>query len=49
MSTWCQSMQQTLETAQLEQKEVIIMGDINIDWLDKQAQEEEWQRAVEAF
>ena len=25
------------------------MGDINIDWLDEQAKEEEWQRVVEAF
>ena len=31
MSTWCESMEQTLETVQLEQKEVTIMGDINID------------------
>ena len=42
-------MEQTLETAQLEQKEVIIMGDISIDWLHEQAKEEEWQRVVEAF
>ena len=42
-------MEQTLETAQLEQKEVIIMGDVNIDWLDEQAKEEEWQRVVKAF
>ena len=49
MSIWYESMEQTLETTQQEQKEVIIMGDINIDWLDEQAKEEEWQRVVETF
>ena len=27
-------------------EKVIIMGDINIGWLDEQAKEEEWQRVV---
>ena len=48
-SNWCQLMEHTLEPAQSENKEIIMMGAINIHFAGGVACNDEWQSVVESF
>ena len=49
ITTWCASMQQTLESAQDEDKEIIVIGDINIHFEGGVSYNDQWQAVVDSL
>ena len=49
ITTWCASMQQTLESAQDEDKEIIVMGDINKHFEGGVSCNDQWQAVVDSL